>query len=176
MRNKNILFIHLEKQYAKTDSKNEIYAKNWVRRTWTEKSQPREKSTVNGQSKSTVKLKVNGQIQNQKMTSADGASSDVSKLLGPTSAMMLAKQLTHVRRVTAGEGSWRARAGVCGRVWRMIGGTATLSGAWGRVRSLMTTRLPQVCRSAQDDLSGTFKNVIGAILATVMQRVVVCAV
>ena len=31
-------------------------------------------------------------------------------------------------------------------------------------------------RSAMDDLSGTFKNEIGAIFAAVMQRAVVCAV
>ena len=63
-RGKKIFFIHLETQYAKTDCKNEIYAKNWVRRTWTTKVNPREKSTVkvNAQSNSTV----NG----QRMTSA----------------------------------------------------------------------------------------------------------
>ena len=31
-----------------------------------------------------------------------------------------------------------------------------------------------MCRSAQDDLSGTFKNEIGAIFAAVMRRAVVC--
>ena len=36
-RKKNILLIHLGTQYAKTDCRNEIYTKNWVRRTWTEK-------------------------------------------------------------------------------------------------------------------------------------------
>ena len=40
------LFIHLETKYAKTDCKNEIYAKNWVRRIWTAKVNPREKSTI----------------------------------------------------------------------------------------------------------------------------------
>ena len=30
----------------KTDCKNEIYAKNWVRRTWIEKVNPEKKSTV----------------------------------------------------------------------------------------------------------------------------------
>ena len=45
-RKKNIFFIHLKTQYAKTDRKNEIYVKNWVRRTWTEKVNPGEKSTV----------------------------------------------------------------------------------------------------------------------------------
>ena len=46
VRKKNIILIHLETQYAKTDCKNEIYAKNWVRRTWIEKVNPKEKSTV----------------------------------------------------------------------------------------------------------------------------------
>ena len=52
-RKKNILLIHLGTQYAKTDCINEIYTKNWVRRTWSEK----------------VNRKVNG--QRLKMTSAD---------------------------------------------------------------------------------------------------------
>ena len=49
-------FYPLETQYVKIDYKNEIYAKNWVRRTWTAKVNPREKSTVkvNDRSKSTV--------------------------------------------------------------------------------------------------------------------------
>ena len=42
-----VLILHLEVKYAKIDCKNEIYAKNWVRRTWTEKVNPRVK--VNGQ-------------------------------------------------------------------------------------------------------------------------------
>ena len=45
-RKKNIILIHLETQYAKTDYRNEIYTKNWVRRTWTEKVNP---GKVNGQ-------------------------------------------------------------------------------------------------------------------------------
>ena len=40
----------------------------------------------------------------------------------------------------------------------------------------MASRLPRVRRSAQDDLSGTFKNVIEAIFVAVMQKAVVCAV
>jgi len=39
-RRRPILILHLEAQYAKMDRKNEIYAKNWVRSTWTAKSQP----------------------------------------------------------------------------------------------------------------------------------------
>ena len=34
-----VLILHLEAKYAKTDYKNEIYAKNWARNTWTTKSQ-----------------------------------------------------------------------------------------------------------------------------------------
>ena len=46
----------------------------------------------------------------------------------------------------------------------------------GRVRSPTASRLSQICRSAQDDLCGTFKIVIGAMFAAVMQTVVVCVV
>ena len=52
-RRKPIIILHLEAKYAKIDCKNEIYAKNWVRSTWTAK--------VNGQSQPSVK--VNGQSQ-----------------------------------------------------------------------------------------------------------------
>ena len=44
-RRRPVLILHLEAKYAKIDCKNEIYAKNWVRSTWTAKSQ-RSKSTV----------------------------------------------------------------------------------------------------------------------------------
>ena len=37
----------------------------------------------------------------------------------------------------------------------------------------MAARVPRMCRSALDDLSGTLKNEIGAIFAAVMQRAVV---
>ena len=62
-RRRTVLILHLEAKYAKIDCKNEIYAKNWVRSTWTEKVNPREKSTVkvNARSKSMVSLEVNGQ-------------------------------------------------------------------------------------------------------------------
>ena len=36
IRRRYVLILHLEKKYAKMDCKNEIYAKNWVRRTWTD--------------------------------------------------------------------------------------------------------------------------------------------
>ena len=38
-RRRYVLVLHLEAKYAKMDGKNEIYAKNWVRSTWTAKSQ-----------------------------------------------------------------------------------------------------------------------------------------
>ena len=69
------LILHFEAKYAKIDCKNEIYAKNWVRRTWTEKVNS---GKVNGQSQ---RSKVNGQrstlgqsqrsVNGQKMTSLD---------------------------------------------------------------------------------------------------------
>ena len=50
-RRRPVLILHLEAKYAKIDCKNEIYAKNWVRSTWTAK--------VNGQSqRSTVNADV----------------------------------------------------------------------------------------------------------------------
>ena len=57
----------------------------------------------------------------------------------------------------------------------VVSGTEPLSGAWGHVQSPMASRLSQECRSVQDDLCGTFKTVIGAIFAAVMQRAVVYA-
>ena len=41
-----VLILHLEAKYAKIDYKNEIYAKNWVRNTWTTKVNYDKKSTV----------------------------------------------------------------------------------------------------------------------------------
>ena len=41
-----VLILHLEAKYAKMDCKNEIYAKNWVRSTWTAKVNYGKKSTV----------------------------------------------------------------------------------------------------------------------------------
>ena len=62
-RRRHVLILHLEATYAKIDYKNEIYVKNWIMSTWTEKVNPGEKSTikVNFRSKSTVSLDVNGQ-------------------------------------------------------------------------------------------------------------------
>ena len=40
-----------------------------------------------------------------------------------------------------------------------------MEGTWGHVQSSMASRLSRVCRSAQDDLCGTFTTVIGAIFA-----------
>ena len=47
IRRRLALTLHLETKYAKIDCKNEIYMKNWVRSTWTAKSQLWPK--VNGQ-------------------------------------------------------------------------------------------------------------------------------
>ena len=51
-RRRPVLILHLEEKYVKMNCKNGIYAKNWVRRTWTAK--------VNTGKKSTVNRKVNG--------------------------------------------------------------------------------------------------------------------
>ena len=47
-RRRLVLILHLETKYAKMDCKNEIYAKNWIRSTWTAKVNSCKK--VNGQS------------------------------------------------------------------------------------------------------------------------------
>ena len=68
------------------------------------------------------------------------------------------------------------RVGVHGRnVGHVSYGTKPLRAAWGRMQSPMESRLPRMCRLGQDDLSGTFTNVIRAIFATAMQRAVVYA-
>ena len=57
-RRRHVLISHLEAKYDKMERKNEIYAKNWVKRTRTAKSQ--------------LWSKVNGQpYQSQQMTSVD---------------------------------------------------------------------------------------------------------
>ena len=51
-----VLILHLEAKYAKMDCKNEIYAKNWVRSTWTAKVNPKKSQRLTLQkSKSMLK-------------------------------------------------------------------------------------------------------------------------
>ena len=85
----------------------------------------------------------------------------------------------HLGLTSAGENL--ARGGACRRVtardeaWRRV----TVRGAcellsrifWRRVRALMMVRFPWEGRSAEEDLSGTYKNTIGAriTMATVWQ-------
>ena len=45
-RRRPVLILHLEAKYAKIDCKNEIYAKNLVRSTWTAKVNSGKKSTA----------------------------------------------------------------------------------------------------------------------------------
>ena len=78
----------------------------------------------------------------------------------------VAEMMTSADQAPARESAWR----------RLISVVESLSGAWGCVRSPMAARVPRMCRSALDDLSGTFKNEIGAIFAAVMQRAMVCVV
>ena len=66
-RRRLVLILHLETKYAKIDCKNEIYAKNWVRSTWTAK-----KSTL-GQSQRSTEADV------IKLTSTDWMMTSASK-------------------------------------------------------------------------------------------------
>ena len=65
-RRRPVLILHLEAKYAKIDCKNEIYAKNWIRSTWTAKVNSGKKLTVkvNPPSKSTVKVNPGQQLVN----------------------------------------------------------------------------------------------------------------
>ena len=59
-RRRPVLILHLEAKYAKMNCKKGIYAKNWVRRTWTakvktgESQRSTEKSTVNSEMTSAI--------------------------------------------------------------------------------------------------------------------------
>ena len=88
---------------------------------------------------------------------ADAVRADVAEMMTSTDQAW---------RVAARGGAWR----------RVISVAESLSGSWERVLSPMAVRVPRMSRSALDDLSGTFKNEIGAIFAAVMQKAVVCAV
>ena len=82
------------------------------------------------------------------------------------------------QRMTERDLKWRrvgARDLKRRRMGRVINRTDTLSSAWRRVRSPTALRLSRFCRSAQDDLCGTFKTVIGAMFVAVMQKAVICA-
>ena len=39
IRRRSVLIFNLEEKYAKTNCKNEIYVKNWIKSTWIAKSQ-----------------------------------------------------------------------------------------------------------------------------------------
>ena len=72
-RRRLVLILHLEAKNAKIDCKNEIYAKNWVRSTWTAK--------VNSSKKSTVKVNPQSKVKSMSwstMTSADDVADDVA--------------------------------------------------------------------------------------------------
>ena len=94
-RRRPVLILHLEAKYAKIYCKNEIFAKNWVRSTWTAK--------VNGQSQPSVKV-----------------NDDVSRC-GRWCQQVTWQWWRHLRLTTAGEGlargcAWRkysAREEVC---------------------------------------------------------------
>ena len=111
---KTSFFIHLETQYAKTDSKNEIYAKNWVRRTWIEKVNHGEKSTVWSAMTSADRW----------VTSAD----DVAVMMSPRANVS--------RRNLAHDSAWQSVMDL-GGTWHWA---ETSGGAWERVRGPMKTK------------------------------------
>ena len=152
----------MQKQIAKMKSTQKLGKKNL---DW--KSQPWRK--VNGQSQRLVKVngqpwEVNGQIPRvkgwrQQLTQVGDISNGVGK--GWRGWHQQARESAW-GCVGARDGAWRRV------IWK--------DGAWGRMRSPMASRLSRVFRSAQDDLCGTFKIVIGAMFVAVMQMAVVCAV
>ena len=72
------------------------------------------------------------------------------------------------------------RKQACGYAWRVLAARGTRDQPYRnferRVRSPMTLNLSRFCRSARDDLCGSFKTVIGAMFVAVMRAAVVCAV
>ena len=101
-----VLILHLESKYAKMDCKNEIYAKNWVRSTWTAKVNPG---------------KVNGQLSRSQSQHWNSQLPEVKVNLEMTSAMtqlgltwqddVVVMSAGTRKRVRARVGAWR-------RVWR----------------------------------------------------------
>ena len=69
IRRRPVHILNLEAKYAKMDCKDEIYAKNCVRSTWTAKSQLWQKLTVNiGQSQQVKSTLVKVNSSRSKMT------------------------------------------------------------------------------------------------------------
>ena len=166
-RGRNILFIHLETQYAKTYCKNEIYAKNWVRRTLIENFNLGEKSTI----------KVNAsQRFGQRWRQLIGRVSSVDDVAVMTSPRANVSKWTSsmFKRVGKSDGAWRYVTTRGGAWWHMklVSFCADSFGsAWWRVEALMMVRFPREGRSVDGDLSGTYKNTIGVMItvATVWQ-------
>ena len=143
-RRKLVLILHLEAKYAKIYCKNEIYAKNWVRSTWTAKVNSGKKSTINSQ-----KVKVNAwksQLPevnvNLEMTSAMTRSDDVSDDATRTDVARWHRSDVS-RRVHAREGAWDI-----GR--RVAELTENIAGTWGRVERWMVTGPASLSRSFDD--------------------------
>ena len=129
-RRRPVLILHLQAKYAKIDYKNEIYAKNWVRSTWTAKVNSGKKSQ---RLKSTL---VNGQVNSwSMMTSADAVADDVSRWRGRWRhiGLMSAEEPGACRRMSAHGGSWR-RVTARGLYWRRVEARASdaenSGGAW----------------------------------------------
>ena len=132
-------------------------------------------------SKSQPWRKVNGQSQRKStswstITSADWRVTSVDDMVVMTSPRADVSKWTSsmFKRVGKSDGAWRYVTTRGGAWWHMklVSFCADSFGsAWWRVEALMMVRFPREGRSADDDLSGTYKNTIGVMItvATVWQ-------
>ena len=93
-RRRPVLSLHLEAKYAKIDCKNEIYAKNWVRNTWTAKVNSSKKSTLSQSQLGSTVWSTMMSVDDVAVTSAD----DVAVMTSP--------------KADVARGTWRVTA--CG--------------------------------------------------------------
>ena len=124
-RRRPVLILHLEAKSAKMNCENEIYTKNWVRSTWTAKSQPgksqRSKAITSAWWRNHW---LSAEVS--KLTYADTSSDDVTRA-DVAELMML------VDRVLARVGAWKRMKRICGTWWRVILTSRILAvcvGAW----------------------------------------------
>ena len=111
--------------------------------------------------KSQLWQKVNGQSQRW---------STVSQHPGQRWCQLMTWRWWRHLGLTSARGTWRVTVWRCvkdlGGVWRRVERVSSCiesySGAWGCVAASMMVRFPQEGRSAEKDLSGTCKNIIGA--------------
>ena len=151
-RRRPVLILHLEEKYAKIDCKNEIYAKNWVRSTWTTKVNSSKKSTLSqSQRKSTV-----WSTSWPTMMSADWLVTSADDVAVMTSPRVDVSRWTPSACRRVGKSNGMCRSVTARELLHRI--------FWRRVESSMMVRFPREGRSAEDNLSGTCKNTIGATI------------